>query len=86
MLQIQLEAYGNALNVGNLGQMGMEQHPSSAYTRLNEWPLLVSSLLSSSGGVEDVARTLPVQPFPGGLPQPPGHPTRHQKTFKLIHE
>ena len=40
----------HALLVGSHGQMGMEQHPSSAATRVTEQPFLGSTLLTSSGG------------------------------------
>ena len=34
-------------------------------------------------GQEKVAQTLPVPPFPGGLPQPHGYPTRGRKKYKI---
>ena len=30
-----------------------------------------------------MAQTLPVPPFPGGLPQPQGYPTRGRKKYKI---
>ena len=54
--------------------MVMEQHPSSAATRVTEHPFLGSTLLTSSG-LEKVAQALPVPPFPGSFPQPQGYPT-----------
>ena len=34
-------------------------------------------------GLEKVAQTLPVPPFPDGLPQPQGYPTRGRKKYKI---
>ena len=34
-------------------------------------------------GLEKVAQTLPVPPFPGGQPQPQGYPTRGRKKYKI---
>ena len=53
---------------------------------MTEQPFLGSTLLTSSGGggLEKVAQTLPVPPFPGGLPQPRGYPTRSQKKYMVI--
>ena len=31
-----------------------------------------------------MAQALPVPPFPGGLPQPQGYPTRGRKKYKII--
>ena len=34
-------------------------------------------------GLEKVAQTLPVPPFPGGIPQPRGYPTRGRKKYRI---
>ena len=63
----------------------MEQHPSSAATRVTEQLLLRihTAHLQWRRGLEKVAQTLPVPPFPGGLPQSQGYPTRGQKKYKI---
>ena len=63
----------------------MEHHPSSAATRVTEQPLLGYTLPTSSGGGGggEVAQTLTVPPFPGGLLQPQGYPTCCRKKYKV---
>ena len=42
-----------------------------------------SAHLQWRSSLEKVDQTLPVPPFPGGLPQPQGYPTRGRKKYKI---